>query len=75
MRVRFSTIKCYHASPSITITKELPKGGVFCTEGDDGQLTDKGLIDAMLQDDALITRQLTEAGIIRQYYVEDKKGR
>src|ERR1039458_2442657 len=53
--------------------KKIPKGGIFCTEGADSQLTDKGIVDEMLENDALITRQLTEAGVIKQYYVKDKE--
>lgn len=52
--------------------KEKDKG-VFFAVDEQGNPADKGIVDGMLDNDAEITQQLSEAGIIKQYYAGDKK--
>lgn len=57
----------------ITLVRKIKKHpkGIFYTEKD-GKITDKGIVDGMLDNEEEIHNALVESGIIKQYYVEDK---
>ncbi len=46
--------------------------GVFFCEKPDGTITDKGIVNEMLQGEDRIRQELIDAGIIRQILVMDK---
>ena len=48
-------------------------GCVFFTILEDGTMTDKGIVDGMLENEDAITEQLVRAGVIRRIVVGNKK--
>jgi len=53
--------------------KDEPTEGIFYCIDKNGQPTDEGLIDEMLENDEEITRQLIEAGIIKNMRITAKE--
>ena len=52
-----------------------PTKNIFFCLGKDGKPTDEGIVDEMLENDDEITRQLVEAGIIKDMHITAEEAR